>query len=278
MPLPSADETAGRFAFGENWSRYAVVVDETHLAEAVAGLRRLLGGNELRGMSFLDIGCGSGLHAVAALRLGAAQVHAIDFDPKSVETARATLTRFCAGDAWSVERRSVFDLDPMSDGRYDIVYSWGVLHHTGDMDSAIRHTCAMVSPGGQLLIALYRKTMACRFWRIEKRWYASASQGSQRLARLVYTGLRDMDLVLSGKSPRRMREEYFRNRGMSQEHDVHDWLGGYPYESISPDQARALMEVQGFDLREQWTQRQGFGFFGSGCDEYAFVRRSDETR
>ena len=267
------DNSTGRFAFGENWANYADRIDETHVVEATRSLQRLLGEGDLRGLRFLDIGCGSGVHAAAAMRLGAARVDAIDLDPKSVETSKTTMNKFGMGDAWSVERRSVFDLNPETDGQYDVVYSWGVLHHTGDMDRAIKQACSMVVPEGQLLVALYRKTMACRFWRVEKRWYASAGPNSQRIARMIYKRLRDIDLILSGKSPSEMRDKYSQHRGMSQDHDVHDWLGGYPYESITPSAVNQLMRAHGFDLREQWTQRQTSGLLGSGCDEYAFVRQ-----
>ena len=236
------------------------------------GLQRLLGDGSLRGLRFLDIGCGSGVHAAAALRLGAAHVDAIDFDPRSVETSRATLARFCPGQPWNVECRSVFDLDPSIDGSYDVVYSWGVLHHTGHMARAIDRACNMVRPQGEFLFALYRKTPACRFWRLEKRWYASTGPWLERLARGIYIGLRDIDLILAGKSPRRAQEDYFRSRGMSQDHDVHDWLGGYPYDSISPQEVHDAMSAQGFKLREQWTQHQRLGIFGSGCNEYAYIR------
>lgn len=271
-----ADTLSGRFAFGANWSDYARQIDERHIEEAVHGLQRMLGERDLKGMRFLDIGSGSGVHAVAALRLGAAQVHAIDFDPKSVEATKQTLERFCKGQAWTAARDSVFDLNPSTDGRYDVVYSWGVLHHTGDIVRAIATAASMVKPGGEFLVALYRKTPACGFWRAEKRWYSSAGPRAQRVARAVYMGLRDLDLILAGKSPRKMREEYFHSRGMSQEHDVHDWMGGYPYESISPADVNKLIGSYGFKLREQWTQRQRLGLFGSGCDEYAFVRHQPE--
>src|SRR6266480_5789396 len=120
------------FAFGKNWASYARLVTDAQVEEAIAGLRRLAGG-ALEGKRFLDIGCGSGLHALAALRLGASEVVALDIDSDSVATTRNLLTKYAAGGCWSTQQVSVFDLQPDSTGSYDLVYSWGVLHHTGDL-------------------------------------------------------------------------------------------------------------------------------------------------
>lgn len=121
------------FAFGNNWASYARSIGRPQIDEAVAGLSRLLGGERLDGKRFLDIGSGSGLHALAAFELGAAEVVALDIDPDSVETTRAVLALHAPGRPVEVAQASVFDLSPAQYGRFDVVYSWGVLHHTGDM-------------------------------------------------------------------------------------------------------------------------------------------------
>lgn len=277
MSNHSADNAPGRFAFGENWSDYAAKVDETHVAEAMSGLRRLLGKSDLRGLRFLDIGCGSGVHAVAALRLGATQVHAIDLDPKSVETARAMLARFCPNGAWSVDRRSVFDLGPAFDGRFDVVYSWGVLHHTGDMHAALRAATALVPDGGQFVFALYRRTVLCPVWKLEKRWYANATPQAQARMRNSVIGLKRLMFAVAGGDFDSYVDGYKTRRGMLFEQDMHDWLGGWPYESISPAAVeRAMLRLGltkereftkgGYFLGVRWTE------FGSACDEYVYVR------
>src|SRR5262249_22038042 len=104
--------------------------------------------------SFLDIGCGSGLPSLAAGRLGAARIYAIDIDPQSVVTTHSVLNS--AHDfrtQWNAETMDAFNLDPGRHGRFDIVYSWGVLHQTGKMWAALRRSAAMVKPGGLLAIA-----------------------------------------------------------------------------------------------------------------------------
>lgn len=79
------------FAFGRNWAEYAGKITEAEVREAEAGLLRLMGGERLEGKRFLDIGSGSGLHSLAALRLGAREVLAVDIDADSVATTRAVL-------------------------------------------------------------------------------------------------------------------------------------------------------------------------------------------
>lgn len=144
-------ESAERFEFGANWQSFSQLVDDDRLRKAGSELARILGTSDLGGKRFLDIGCGSGLHALAAQRLGAAEVVGIDFDPKSVETARALFARFAAPGTFKVGDA----LQPNDDlGQFDIVYSWGVLHHTGDMAGAIRNAARHVRPGGLLALAL----------------------------------------------------------------------------------------------------------------------------
>src|SRR5436305_9561344 len=80
----AATDTQDRFAFGENWQRFLRVVDEERVATAGAALQSMLGSEEISGRSFLDVGCGSGLSSLAAVRCGASRVHSFDYDPASV--------------------------------------------------------------------------------------------------------------------------------------------------------------------------------------------------
>lgn len=229
------------FAFGKNWAAYAEKITEAHIGEAERNLSRLLGGERLDGKRFLDIGSGSGLHSLAALRLGAREVVAVDTDPDSVATSQAVLARHAPHGRFRVEQASVFELDPHRLGDFDTVYSWGVLHHTGDLERAVRCAVALVREGGDLLLALYRRIWMDWFWKREKRWYAKASPQAQHRARAVYIALFRLGLRFTGRRFDDYVADYRRNRGMDFYHDVHDWMGGWPYESIAPDEVERMM-------------------------------------
>ncbi len=267
--LKSADT---HFAFGKNWSSYAKVIGEPEIAEAVKGLTRLLPAARFQGKSVLDIGCGSGLHALAARRLGASRILAVDIDADSVATTRSVLAVHGADSVARVEHVSVFDLDPARHGTFDIVYSWGVLHHTGDMWEAIRKAAALVAQGGALIIALYRTTRMDRFWIAEKRWYAKASPLAQKLARGAYIAAYRCHLTAKRESYRQHVATYLSARGMTFHHNVHDWLGGFPYETaLAPEVDRRLGDA-GFQAERIFAGPVTRGLLGSGCDEYVYRR------
>lgn len=263
------------FKFGENWLDYATKIDSSKVDHAIADLRHLNGGGDLAGKRFLDIGCGSGIHALAANRLNASSVTGIDIDPQSVEAARKTFAAFAADAKARFEVKSVFETSPEILGTFDVVYSWGVLHHTGDMYGAIRKAAALVAPAGEFQIALYKKTPFCGMWRGIKKWYRDASPEAQRRARAMRTLIHRGILVARGESLEEYIAGYGANRGMDYENDLHDWMGGYPYESISPAECESFVSGLGFRLVRSFVRppsRYLPGLLGIGCDEYVFVR------
>jgi 2-polyprenyl-3-methyl-5-hydroxy-6-metoxy-1,4-benzoquinol methylase len=260
------------FAFGKNWASYAEGVSEEKIRSAMEWLSRLLGG-DLEGKRFVDIGCGSGVHSLAALRLGAREVVGIDIDPDSVATARKVLQAHAPGGPWSVHERSVFDLPLAGLGTFDVVYSWGVLHHTGNMYRAIQCASELVAPRGVFVFALYRATRLCWFWKMEKRWYAKASAAAQKRAQAVYVRWFRLLSYLTGGDADAYISGYSSMRGMDFHHDVHDWLGGWPYESITPEQTVQTLAALGFsEVRRFCYPRTPMGYLGSVCDEYAYRR------
>ena len=259
------------FEFGANWADFARSIDRTRIASAERCLRNLIAGN-LAGRSFLDIGCGSGLSALAAIRLGAARVRAVDLDENSVATTQALLRLHAPEADWTASQRSVFELDPTVDGSFDVVHSWGVLHHTGAMSDAVRKAAALVANKGSLVLAIYRRTPACGFWRWEKRLYSRSPAWLTVGIRAIYKSAFFAALVATGHNPVRYVAEYGRSRGMRWSNDVHDWLGGYPYELASPEEIDALMTELGFRQENAILGTSRFGVFGSGCDEYIYRR------
>lgn len=264
---------ASHFKFGRNWESYAQLIDANAIAEAEAGLVRLLGPDGVAGRSFIDIGSGSGLHCLAAIRLGASHVTAVDIDADSVRTTKAVLDRYAPHSNPLVAQASVFDLDSDILGRFDVVYSWGVLHHTGDMQRAIHQASRLTADGGLLAVALYRRTLCCRLWRLEKRWYSQASPQRQAQARAIYETLLRWKMRMQGRNYRQWVDTYHSRRGMDYLHDVHDWLGGYPYESISPAGVDRILRPLGFEHLRSFTRRGlQIGLQGSACAEYVYRR------
>lgn len=262
------------FSFGDNWASYAELISSRRIEQAKRDLARLLDRDSLAGCTFLDIGCGSGLHVLAALLLGAKEAVAIDLDPQSVATTKSTLARFDGVGHWDVVRADILR-SPFHEKQFDIVYSWGVLHHTGAMRDALVKAGALVKPGGLLTVALYRKTPFCGIWRRIKKWYAFAGVNRQRLAQSAYIAIFALALRARGRRLTEYVKNYESRRGMDFYHDVHDWLGGYPYDSIAPEDLRELMSGLGFtEVRNFTKPAPAFGILGSGCDEYLFVRRS----
>lgn len=267
-----AEISAGeRFAFGRNWCEFTEIVDEPRIAAATASLTGSLGMSDLSGRTFLDVGCGSGLFSLAAHRLGA-RVRSFDFDAESVAATRGLRSRFAPDSGWSVEQGSILDEEFVASlGRFDVVYSWGVLHHTGDLWRAMDLLCGLVALQGRLYISIYNdQGIESRMWGRVKRRYNRSGPLVRRalvlgtIAYLVRRRLRRRLFELGGHggaSPSRTP----RARGMSVKHDLIDWVGGYPFEVAKPEQVFAFLHARGFELRHLKTCGGDLG-----CNEYVF--------
>jgi 2-polyprenyl-3-methyl-5-hydroxy-6-metoxy-1,4-benzoquinol methylase len=269
MSFDKLKNVEAHFAFGKNWASYARLIDDHLIAEAKKGLLKLVPAEEFNGRSFFDIGCGSGLHALAAAQLGVSRILAIDIDSDSVATSIALLSSKNVTTPWQVELTSVFDLDAAHQGSFDIVYSWGVLHHTGSMWEAISKAASMVASHGLLVIALYRKTRMDPFWKLEKRLYSHAPNTIQRVMRAVFIAIVWLAKFTTGKSFHDYVANYRSSRGMDFFHDLHDWLGGYPYETALASEVEAKLAGLGFKPERVFVRPGG----GIGCDEYVYRAR-----
>lgn len=263
-------QTEPRFEFGKNWQRFLHDLNDARIEEAKLSLRQMLDCEDLAGKTFLDVGCGSGLFSLAARCLGAA-VLSFDYDPESVVCTTQLKQRFYATDEqWQIEHGSILDLEYLHRlGQYDIVYSWGVLHHTGRMWTALENVTLLVKQDGRLFIAIYNdQGKKSDIWRFVKKTYNRAP-GILRpaivwpIGLFLVAGITLVDICRLQRP--RIISRSGTARGMSVWTDVVDWIGGYPFEVASRDEIVGFYERRGFRLDRLLSCGRKLG-----CNQFVF--------
>jgi 2-polyprenyl-3-methyl-5-hydroxy-6-metoxy-1,4-benzoquinol methylase len=272
--------TEKAFAFGKNWKAFSdKYLNPERIAEAEKSLREFLNFDTLAGKTFVDVGCGSGLFSLAAHRLGAAKVVSFDVDADSTECCRRLRESAGSPDNWQVLNGSVLDADFVAGlGKFDIVYSWGVLHHTGRMWQAIESASKLAGDNGSMYIAIYNRADGfaiypdgrmgpSSLWVAEKKIYSSLPPIIQNAIDYVLMAVMVLMYLLSFSNPVRKIRAHKALRGMSWRIDIKDWLGGYPYEYASVEEVFRFVCGLGFSLENLKSNN------GLLNNEYLFKRK-----
>jgi len=258
------------FSFGENWASFIKYnFNDERVAVSKDHLLAFLEVDNLKDKYFLDIGCGSGIHSLAAARSGAEKIVGIDVDPHSVATSQKVKEISGDFDNWQISLGSILDDDFVSKlEQADIVYSWGVLHHTGDLWKAVKNAASLVKSGGLFYIALYEKTSESEYWILTKQKYNRSTIFGKRLMDIAYVYRN----FFAGRSFRQIATSinyiisYKKNRGMEFWTDIRDWLGGWPYEPATSE------EVSSFCVNELGLEQVKVKT-GEANIEYLFKKR-----
>jgi 2-polyprenyl-3-methyl-5-hydroxy-6-metoxy-1,4-benzoquinol methylase len=268
-------EGGERFQFGKNWQAFLTTINEERIEIACQSLKYNIDCTGANNKTFIDIGCGSGLFSLAARRLGFT-VYSFDFDTQSVKCAECLKDKYYKNDAsWTVREASVLDPAFLSTlGQFDVVYSWGVLHHTGQMWNALTNIAPLVKDKGFLFISIYNEQgLKSKIWHTIKRIYNANVIGRSTVVAFFvpfYTCVYLVADLLSLKKPSKRYAEYKKKRGMAMYYDWIDWVGGFPFEVATPKQLFDFYKAKGFSLSEITTTNR------SGCNEMVFQKTSTQ--
>ena len=263
-----------RFGFGKNWNSFIETLTEERIAIARISLKEVLGleDSEFHNKSFLDVGSGSGLFSLAARQMGA-KVCSFDYDPYSVTCTKFLRSNYFPDDvSWEVYEGSVLSRTFLKSlGTFDIVYAFGVLHHTGDLWSALENVVPLIRRDGLLHVAVYNdQGLRSNLWRVVKQVYCSGNLGKSVICSVFFPYFFLRTCMASLLKGRNAFAKYKRNRGMSIVHDWHDWLGGLPYEVASIEEVTDCITSLGHRLK--WLRTTN----GNGNNQFTFVREVGE--
>lgn len=259
-----------RFEFGENWNLFLKDLTSERINKAENSLMEWLNMESLEGKKFLDVDAGSGLFSLAAKNLGA-EVFSFDYDAECVECVKYLKWKYYDNDKkWKIGQGDILDRVYLSQfDEYDIVYSWGVLHHTGKMYQAFDNIQYLVKENGILFISIYNdQGRKSRKWKKSKKGYNNCPKIFRFL--IIIPCFIELWFPIFIYDFWRLKPFYtWRNhasdRGMSPWRDVIDWIGGYPFEVAKPEEVFDFFHDRGFGLEKMYTAGKGYG-----CNQFVF--------
>ncbi|MCF7871709.1 class I SAM-dependent methyltransferase [Candidatus Woesearchaeota archaeon] len=263
------------FSFGENWKIYLKNLNNKKIKLAEKSLIDFLKNKDaIKNKTFLDLGCGSGLFSLASINLGAKKVVSVDVDKDSVACAQFLKKKYCKNNnSWKIIYGSALNDSLLKKlGKFDIIYSWGVLHHTGDMYKAFKNIDYVAKKGSFIYLAIYndnRKVLEGKsvFWHKIKKIYNKSGTFVKQLMYQTYKTYLILGITTSGKNPAKYIREYETLRGMNFYTDIKDWLGGYPYQYASVETLTKYFRNRNYSIEKIIKARS------IGCNELLLKRK-----
>ena len=251
-----------RFKFGRNWKRYSKLIDDSRIKDASESLKESFEIENFKNKSFIDVGCGSGIFSISASLLGG-KTKSFDFDIDAVECTK-DLSKKILGKTIDTEKGDILDLKYIQNlGKFDYVYSWGVLHHTGNLNSALKNIDNLVKKNGKLFISIYNdQGIKSDLWRIIKILFNKIKILQPFLIFIFFIFMKIPGIVF------RFLTKQTENRGMAATTDLIDWLGGYPFETAKPEYIFDFFFKLNYRLVKLKTVSGK-----SGCNEFIFVKK-----
>ena len=238
-----------KFEFGKNWKNFLNTITVNNIKLAKKDLLNFTNLKNFNKKTFIDIGCGSGLSSLAAKKLGA-KVYSFDSDPISIKCTKYLKSISYKNDNnWTIKRQSILNNNKIKKlKKFDIVYSWGVLHHTGNLFLALENTAALCKKGGILYLALYNdQGKKSNRWKMIKKIYTKNNIIIKKIIELAFSPfflLKPFIKTLFEK------DKILRRRGMNNYIDYIDWIGGYPFEVSKPEEIFQFFFKKKFQLQK----------------------------